>query len=94
MGGERKRRIIVYIATSADGFIARRDGSFDWLERPRPLLAPVQRWRRSTPVCSEIQVSTELRGRSRDGSGQGQRDGQRVIGQRDSSSPGSRQNES
>jgi len=36
MGGERKRRIIVYIATSADGFIARRDGSFDWLERPRP----------------------------------------------------------
>jgi dihydrofolate reductase len=31
-----ERRIIVYIATSADGFIARRDGSFDWLERPRP----------------------------------------------------------
>ncbi|HEY6306846.1 MAG TPA: dihydrofolate reductase family protein [Candidatus Angelobacter sp.] len=31
-----KRRIIVYIATSADGFIARRDGSFDWLDRPRP----------------------------------------------------------
>jgi dihydrofolate reductase len=31
-----KRKIIVYIATSADGFIARRDGSFDWLERPRP----------------------------------------------------------
>jgi dihydrofolate reductase len=30
-----KRKIIVYIATSADGFIARRDGSFDWLERPR-----------------------------------------------------------
>ncbi len=32
----RKRKIIVYIATSADGFIARRDGSVDWLERPRP----------------------------------------------------------
>jgi dihydrofolate reductase len=31
-----KRKIIVYIATSADGFIARRDGSVDWLERPRP----------------------------------------------------------
>ena len=31
-----KRKIIVYIATSADGFIARRDGSADWLERPRP----------------------------------------------------------
>jgi len=31
-----KRKITVYIATSADGFIARRDGSFDWLERPRP----------------------------------------------------------
>jgi dihydrofolate reductase len=32
----RKRKIIVYIATSADGFIARPDGSVDWLERPRP----------------------------------------------------------
>jgi dihydrofolate reductase len=30
------RKIIVYIATSADGFIARLDGSVDWLERPRP----------------------------------------------------------
>jgi dihydrofolate reductase len=29
-----KRKIIVRIATSADGFIARRDGSFDWLDRP------------------------------------------------------------
>ena len=29
------RKIIVYIATSADGFIARRDGSVDWLNRPR-----------------------------------------------------------
>jgi dihydrofolate reductase len=32
----RKRKIIVYIATSADGFIARTDGSVDWLDRPRP----------------------------------------------------------
>jgi dihydrofolate reductase len=32
----RKRKIIVYIATSADGFIARPDGSIDWLDRPRP----------------------------------------------------------
>ena len=31
-----KRKIIVRIAASADGFIARRDGSFDWLDRPRP----------------------------------------------------------
>ena len=31
-----KRKIIVYIATSADGFIGRPDGSVDWLERPRP----------------------------------------------------------
>jgi len=30
----RKRKIIVYIATSADGFIARADGSVDWLDRP------------------------------------------------------------
>jgi len=28
----RKRKFIVYIATSADGFIARSDGSVDWLE--------------------------------------------------------------
>ena len=26
----------MYIATSADGFIARADGSVDWLDRPRP----------------------------------------------------------
>jgi len=32
----RKRKIIVYIAASADGFIARSDGSADWLDRPRP----------------------------------------------------------
>src|SRR5262249_61916409 len=36
MRGGRKSKIIVYIATSADGFIARRDGSVDWLDRPRP----------------------------------------------------------
>jgi dihydrofolate reductase len=28
------RRIIVNIATSADGYIARRDGGIDWLDRP------------------------------------------------------------
>lgn len=31
-----KRKIIVFIATSADGFIARKDGGVDWLDRPRP----------------------------------------------------------
>ncbi|HYX28822.1 MAG TPA: dihydrofolate reductase family protein [Pyrinomonadaceae bacterium] len=31
-----KRKIIVMIATSADGFIARKDGAVDWLNRPRP----------------------------------------------------------
>ena len=30
------RRIIVYVATSVDGFIARPDGGIDWLDRPRP----------------------------------------------------------
>ena len=29
------RKIIVYIATSADGFIARPEGNVDWLNRPR-----------------------------------------------------------
>lgn len=29
------RKIIVSIATSADGFIARKDGGIDWLEGPR-----------------------------------------------------------
>jgi dihydrofolate reductase len=29
-----KRKIIVYIATSADGFIARKNGAVDWLDRP------------------------------------------------------------
>jgi dihydrofolate reductase len=33
---KRSRKIIVYIAISADGFIARADGSFDWLDRPAP----------------------------------------------------------
>jgi dihydrofolate reductase len=33
--GARKRKIIVSIATSADGFIARPDGDVDWLDRPR-----------------------------------------------------------
>jgi dihydrofolate reductase len=34
---EAKRRIIVYIATSADGFIARPNGNMDWLmSRPHP----------------------------------------------------------
>ena len=32
----RDRKIIVYIATSADGYIARLDGSVDWLDRPHP----------------------------------------------------------
>ena len=32
----RKPKFIVYVATSADGFLARKDGSVDWLERPRP----------------------------------------------------------
>lgn len=31
-----KRKIIVWVATSADGFISRLDGSVDWLDRPRP----------------------------------------------------------
>jgi dihydrofolate reductase len=30
------RKIIVYIATSADGYIARPDGDVAWLDRPRP----------------------------------------------------------
>jgi dihydrofolate reductase len=29
------RKIIVYIATSTDGYIARRNGSVDWLDRPQ-----------------------------------------------------------
>jgi dihydrofolate reductase len=30
-------KIIARVATSVDGFIARPDGSYDWLDRPRPL---------------------------------------------------------
>lgn len=33
---KQARKIIVYIAISADGYIARPDGSVDWLQRPRP----------------------------------------------------------
>jgi dihydrofolate reductase len=33
---KKSRKIIVYIATSADGYIARRDGDVGWLDRPRP----------------------------------------------------------
>lgn len=32
----QRRKIIVYIATSADGYIARHDGDVDWLNRPQP----------------------------------------------------------
>jgi dihydrofolate reductase len=32
----RMRKFIVCVASSADGFIARRDGSVDWLDRPQP----------------------------------------------------------
>jgi dihydrofolate reductase len=32
----RKRKFIVYMAVSADFFIARPDGDFSWLDRPRP----------------------------------------------------------
>jgi len=32
----QKRKIIALLAISADGFIARLDGAFDWLDRPRP----------------------------------------------------------
>ena len=31
-----KRKIIAHMATSVDGYIARADGSFDWLDRPQP----------------------------------------------------------
>jgi len=33
---KKDRKIIAYLAVSADGYIARRDGTVDWLERPRP----------------------------------------------------------
>lgn len=31
----KARKVIVCVATSVDGYIARKDGSFDWLNRPR-----------------------------------------------------------
>ena len=36
VAARRKRKLIAYLATSADGFIARRDGGVEWLDRPRP----------------------------------------------------------
>jgi dihydrofolate reductase len=33
---KRNRKIIVYIAISADGYIARPDGDVGWLNRPQP----------------------------------------------------------
>jgi dihydrofolate reductase len=33
---KQQLKTIVYIATSAVGYIARPDGSVDWLNRPRP----------------------------------------------------------
>ncbi len=32
----RRRRIIASVATSADGYIARKNGGVEWLDRPRP----------------------------------------------------------
>jgi dihydrofolate reductase len=34
--GKKERKIIAYIAISADGYIARPNGDVGWLERPRP----------------------------------------------------------
>jgi dihydrofolate reductase len=33
---KKSRKIIVYTATSADGYIARPDGDVGWLDRPQP----------------------------------------------------------
>ena len=33
---KKRRKIIVYSATSADGYIARPDGDVGWLDRPHP----------------------------------------------------------
>jgi dihydrofolate reductase len=35
-GAQASRKIIVYIATSVDGYIARSDGGVEWLNRPLP----------------------------------------------------------
>ena len=35
MPDARTRKVVCYIATSADGYIARPDGTFDWLTKPR-----------------------------------------------------------
>jgi dihydrofolate reductase len=32
---EKRRRVVVYVATSADGYIAREDGTVEWLDRPQ-----------------------------------------------------------
>lgn len=34
--GRSRRKFVVFIATSADGYIARLDGDVGWLDRPRP----------------------------------------------------------
>ncbi|MGO9084839.1 MAG: dihydrofolate reductase family protein [Candidatus Sulfotelmatobacter sp.] len=33
---KKHRKVIVYIATSADGYVARPDGDVGWLDRPSP----------------------------------------------------------
>jgi len=33
---KRRRKIVVSVAMSTDGFIARPDGDVAWLDRPRP----------------------------------------------------------
>jgi dihydrofolate reductase len=33
---KRRRKVIVFVAISADGYIARPDGDVRWLDRPRP----------------------------------------------------------
>ncbi len=33
---KKHRKVIVYIATSADGYVARPDGDVRWLDRPQP----------------------------------------------------------
>ena len=54
-----KRKIIVYIATSADGFIARRDGSVDWLDRPAPKghYGMLKAHRETAPLQRNVEVA-------------------------------------